>query len=1252
MRRIVLIISMIFSFTALAPNSVKAEALHVWFKAFIPNEHPTRPGYVRKIPRMEQWVIPGPTLPWTNTPIPTLFDTCFETDNRMFMPDPMASARITAEFEIHYTEKNVDIRKIHGREIFRSNETRELDCKTGALKASRKSDTSTSYVGSPASAGGLVQIILSTRASNPLAPRLGTPSIDFGGKLTWDVKKRELKFEGYTGVFPAFEAYASLDGAPPQRLFIEQVEDGTSTWHLYDIGLITNTKTFSVTLDLASGRVPGRRTTILPKKRLDDDIIVANARFQERTGGTHGSLLAAVGVSAFRAGLSEADSGARLAKAEAVLSQHKRELSEANLDLSIDETARIQGAMRALLRSGVLAGLPAEAEIRMLASGYEAAAGYPISVAAHRQTPGKVGYEDVEKFAIKNTHQALNLYRDAPINMREQYYKYIKPILKIDLMHSAAHVVAENYEFASQPNVSKILEIVSKYRDYDGNIELTEAVSREFSSLLPHAIKSIAPVVDAAAKRLKKSQWSSRDVGALALEHLSRSDSNELRAIAIAAKLSDEISVGNTVAALQLVTGFIARDNPRLARDVSRAGGALIQIAQAYSAYSSGVSSGGAITAGASAATGNYIGAALAIASMFEEKQESNQPDPAILTALTEIKEMLEIMRTEMHERFDRIDITLNKIFTETVKHFDSLRAMLDGVQQDVNAIQRSLVRIDRDIYALEMRMDAAFDKLRSDLVGLQMQPCLAWRESTVIYEMPPDEFVRCIARFAYLATIKSERMPLAWEAVSLEDLRIIVPERRPPSEILPYLAAIAAGKGYQLVPDVRLTELMAPEDWLAPAVGYLRVAHAWPEHYSGTPLRQLREIIERGRLVADALRNASNASRGAAFLDDLLQVHTSAMPELEAELVGTPLTIDTNTLHPGEVKSGRIGRCPLHFYKDKAGNFYEKVTTADEPGGARGWGTYDLVTENIFVGMPRDAIRIARLGGGEIRWCYTIENFEGQNPEPRVVSIELLGRLLRPHPTQKDFVSSRLLASRRVSTKNKLDAPWIDFVGGIAQFVPHGDPVEFAHKIWPELKATFESTALIVGLCRLSDPSSSACTVAQPIEKMIFSDEHLRRFAVGEADLDKISLAMLKQSKIASAELYRIIGSGLQKEKFENLEKASRVASAIAGLSLSPRTATNDYISAILYGAAPLLSAVSVEPMHKAGVPAHSLPEIGLQRAQAVRSLLGRAAEGGLDEPGSALVRVEEFLTELNAFLSAQVEKCKEGSRPVEACQ
>lgn len=206
--------------------------IHIILRAFIPKEHPGNPGYVMPLPNhKDRFVIPAPL----NLPTP-LKDTCFATDDRLFDSNVAASSRATIEFNltVDTSVKTARVEKVEGRDIHRVGLTSAVDCKTGQTVQSGYADTSDMHVGTPAFADGIAQVVVDLRASNPLFVK--SPDIQTGGIFTFDTHTNELRFKGSTASFPAYEAYASLDGGPVVPIFRSMPASNTTVWNLIDFG--------------------------------------------------------------------------------------------------------------------------------------------------------------------------------------------------------------------------------------------------------------------------------------------------------------------------------------------------------------------------------------------------------------------------------------------------------------------------------------------------------------------------------------------------------------------------------------------------------------------------------------------------------------------------------------------------------------------------------------------------------------------------------------------------------------------------------------------------------------------------------------------------------------------------------------------------------------------------------------------------------------------------------------------------------
>jgi hypothetical protein len=1222
-----------FSVFLLSGQVEAADRLHLWVKAFIPNAHPSRPSYVRKLPgSADRWVIPGPTIPWTDKGIPLLFDTCFETDNRGFSEDPSASARATSEVVLVYDQGTISQEKASGRDFERADYSNEVDCNTGSVKATSRADVSDNHFGAPAIADGQVQIILNARTKNPLTPRFGTPSIDYGGSFIWTPQTRKLRFKGYTGVFPAFEAYASLNDGPPTRLFGLTPQDGTSTWYLYDFSLMINTRSFIAELDLSPGpdtpTSSATTTPVVPPAEIERQVFVAKSKFQSSTTEPNALMLTAVANGAATAGRSPEEIKIKTGRARDVLDRHSSKLAETGLDIGLSRVSKTRSAARALLDSGAVSDIPLQAELNDLVgalsqSTLDQLTGVPLNGELSSKHP----FLALDEFERHTFGSAFDRYlSDDHTGFKATYDDLLKAPLDAVPGDGVDKLVAAGTRFSDQPLIRQVAQAISSSRDSDGAVIVSSAFNDAMKGVLPTAAKSLRPLLTAGAARLTQSDWGGSDASEVALQALGDlTGFDAKRVVASGQSLQDGINVGNVGAVLYLAETFIGVGDPKLAREVHQVGAVAVQIAQAYSAYSSGANlSGLAMNAGAAGMTGNMVGVAFMLSGMAGgEGGAGAGSDPAVMNALQEIQQQMATIRAEMNARFDRVDKELSKIYSDTMKQFDLIRQAIAGVQADVTAIRQELVSIDRRLLNSELRIVDAVNKVRADLIALQLEPCLAWRETTVIYDMPPEMFVRCLSQFSKLATAKTTLQPVAFQSLSTSDLKAAIPVSRPPTETLPFLAAIASGAGHPLVSDATLQDVMSPEEWIAAASSYLNVAQGWPTHYRGTPLSQLKAIIERGRFLIAATSAAMRPEAGGALIDGLLEVYKQGLPDLDAKVRSIKLNMDAAQVGPNENWTSSITPCPG----------MRNFQTTQE------WNDAGLNVANSLYSMTVEGRRAARNRVGIIKWCVQDDNVREQSPTTKPLEVLVIGYLELPLQANQYWAERLYLKRRWLRTSVSYNLPWFRFVGGIVGTERHGDALALVKSAWPELRAQLESV-----------DGDSAGELAGLYAQSPLSPEELYggNFDESRSKINTMLEPILRTQQSVSNEIYAALalpGSS------EVLDKTSFLTKKYVELVAPQGVSGNDLLDSMMNGESPLVTAENLGQLKASGVHALKLAEIADLRARAISGLSARSLLGGDLTNNDSQTRLAKTIGDLDGFLQSQIHSCAEGLRPVAAC-
>ena len=214
------------------PIQAKIESYDVWAKAFIPNTHPTNPGYIRPVPGANnKFMIPGPGIPGTVQPLP-LVGNCYNTNNRGFSKDVTAEAKLTVR--VRFSIDGQVLSAVSTDKI-PSAITEQYDCPTGAVTCSKAPDLGGIIVDQPTIVAGIVSIRLRGSGTNPClpVPAALTPAIKFDVMVQIDPSTGFVKSDGTVARFPSYEAYVRLNDEPPVVIFQEPPSPGSTAWSLF-----------------------------------------------------------------------------------------------------------------------------------------------------------------------------------------------------------------------------------------------------------------------------------------------------------------------------------------------------------------------------------------------------------------------------------------------------------------------------------------------------------------------------------------------------------------------------------------------------------------------------------------------------------------------------------------------------------------------------------------------------------------------------------------------------------------------------------------------------------------------------------------------------------------------------------------------------------------------------------------------------------------------------------------------------------
>ena len=153
---------------------------------------------------------------------------------------------------------------------------------------------------------------------------------------------------------------------------------------------------------------------------------------------------------------------------------------------------------------------------------------------------------------------------------------------------------------------------------------------------------------------------------------------------------------------VNIISTLVSLGNPKLGNQIGVAGNAAIQIEASFTKYNQAAAALKGVdklatTLGAVAFTGDVIGAAMQVFSLFGDTGPS--PDQVILEQIGQVKQMIHDLRLELDGRLTKIDATLEQILTDIDNRFTRLDYRMDEATRALFDLQASLDRVQRDLF-------------------------------------------------------------------------------------------------------------------------------------------------------------------------------------------------------------------------------------------------------------------------------------------------------------------------------------------------------------------------------------------------------------------------------------------------------------------------------------------------------------------------------------------------------------------------
>lgn len=315
----------------------------------------------------------------------------------------------------------------------------------------------------------------------------------------------------------------------------------------------------------------------------------------------------------------------------------------------------------------------------------------------------------------------------------------------------------------------------------------------------------------------------------------------------------DELRERGIKSSIYLLSTIVGQNDPALAKKITAVSSGFFQLKDALKLFNNDQKKAtGWATAALSA---NVVGIGLALVQSMQDTGPT--ADELILEQLGVIRDMIRDLGEQMHDRFDRVDESLNTIYTDFSLRFDAIDFRLGVIQGQIDGLQRAVDEINAKVDAIQRAQYLLAQENR--LFGIDESREQMRRYDPVSNPMSADTFTSLSGRFFSFQLNDARRdtfSPLT--GLSTDDAGVV--DALGKAGGLPgavrYLAALAGDRPW---PAGRfVTANLSPVAWEMGVHLYLDLVEGWPAHG--------RSIASVGRDLATM--EATAASLRSAFAD------------------------------------------------------------------------------------------------------------------------------------------------------------------------------------------------------------------------------------------------------------------------------------------------------------------------------------------------------------------------------------------------
>lgn len=258
-------------------------------------------------------------------------------------------------------------------------------------------------------------------------------------------------------------------------------------------------------------------------------------------------------------------------------------------------------------------------------------------------------------------------------------------------------------------------------------------------------------------------------------------------------------------------------------------------------------------------------------------------PEQIMLEEISKVKQMIFELGTDMHDRFDRVDGSLNSIQTT----LNDTLATVNVLTNEVRQVRQEILDAQLNLHRLERQLFTSFTEQQRHNLKLAINSALFYENFNpspmdwTAYSQSPN-YENTFYTYATDFAANSISSPSSFPTDDLADPNLQQQfAARPLSANLNYLKAVLYGRTGQTVFGPLQPVLPNPQDWFVSAHAYLQLALENPGYFRNKGMR-LPPIIARGQELRNFLRALTFIGSSTNINHDL---HTWLLANYEGKL-------------------------------------------------------------------------------------------------------------------------------------------------------------------------------------------------------------------------------------------------------------------------------------------------------------------------------------------------------------------------------